>query len=145
MNAIERFHKLAVKRGLTPGALLDASPEDFDILLLAMRCEFSEPRNYSEREVNESLHQWLQTTGAMLDVDHVELRRWLVDFGILSRDAYGHAYTLAATPARLKQLEADIAAFDFRREFADANAAELQKRARRKEAWLQTQNRAANG
>ncbi len=145
MNAIERFHKLAVKRGLTPGALLDANPEDFDILLLALRREFSAPRNYCEREVNESLHQWLQSTGAMLDVDHVELRRWLVDFAMLSRDAYGHAYTLAPTPARLKELEADIATVDFRREFADANAAERQKRAHRKEAWLQTQNRAANG
>lgn len=145
MDALAQFRKLAVKRGLTPGALLDASPEDFDILLLSLRCEFSATREFSEREVNDKLHQWLQSTGAMLDVDHVELRRWLVDFGILSRDAYGHAYTLAPTPARLKQMAADIAAIDFRREFADANAAERQKRANRKAAWQPTQNRTANG
>jgi hypothetical protein len=35
MDTIERFRKLAIKRGLTPDALLDASPEDFDLLLLA--------------------------------------------------------------------------------------------------------------
>ena len=145
MKAIERFRKLTIKRGLTPGALQDASPEDFDILLLAIGREFSKARNYSEREVNDTLQHWLQSTGAMLDVDHVELRRWLVDFAILSRDAYGHAYKLAPTPARLKEMEADIAAIDFHREFTDASAAECQKRARRKDAWLQTQNRAANG
>ena len=145
METLARFRKLAIKRGLTPGALLDASPEDFDILLLALRREFPKPRNDTEREVNETLHHWLQSTGAMLDVDHVELRRWLVDFALLSRDAYGHAYTLAPTPARLKQMEADIAAIDFRREFTDANAAELQKRVSRKAAWLQTQDRSVNG
>ena len=145
MNVIERFRKLCVKRGLTPGALLDANPEDFDILLLALRREFPEARNYSEREVNQALHQWLQSAGAMLEVDHVELRRWLVDFAILARDAYGHAYTLAPTPARLQKMEIDFAGIDFKREFVDANAAELHKRATRKAAWLQTQNRSANG
>jgi hypothetical protein len=144
-NIIERFRKLCIKRGLTPGALLDASPEDFDLLLLALRREFPEARNYSERDVNEVLHEWLQTTGAMLDVDHVELRRWLVDFAMLSRDAYGHAYTLAPIPPRLKDLESAIKAIDFRQEFADANAADSQQRASRKAAWLLTQNRLANG
>ena len=143
-NAIERFRKLCIKRGLTPGALLDASPEDFDILLLALRREFPDARNYSEREVNEALYAWLQTTGVMLDVDHVELRRWLVDFAILSRDAYGQAYTLAPLPPRLKDLEPAMAAIDFRREFVAVNAAESQKRAARKAAWQQMQSRAAN-
>ena len=145
MNLIERFRKLSIKRGLTPGALLDASPEDFDILLLALRREFPQSRYYSEREVNETLHHWLQSAGAMLEVDHVELRRWLVDFAILSRDAYGHAYTLAPTPVRLQKMESDMAGIDFKRESADANAAESLKRATRKAAWLQTQNSSVNG
>ena len=145
MDVLTRFRKLAIKRGLTPGALFDASPEDFDILLLALAREFPEARNYTEREVNETLHHWLQTAGAMLDVDHVELRRWLVDFAILSRDAYGHAYTLATTPARLQKMETDFVGIDFKRESAAANVAELQRRATRKAAWLQTQNRSANG
>ena len=145
MNAIERFRKLAVKRRLTPGALLDASPEDFDILLLAISREFRQARNYSEREVNDTLHQWLQSAGAMLDVDHVELRRWLVDFAILSRDAYGHAYALRPTPPRMKEMDATVAEIDFYREFADANARESQQRAARKAAWMQSPHRSANG
>lgn len=137
MIPIERFRKLAIKRGLTPGALLDASPEDFDLLLLSLRREFLIAGSFTEREVNELIGNWLATIGAMLDVDFVELRRWLVDLAILSRDAYGHAYTVAALPAHLLRLEADTAILDFGREFADANARESQKRAARKAAWQQ--------
>jgi hypothetical protein len=137
MDSVERFRKIAIKRGLTPGALLDACPEDFDLLLLSLRREFPVARTVAECEVNEILYLWLQSTGGMLDVDHVELRRWLVDLSILSRDAYGRAYSLASLPSRLATLAADVAGVDFSREFADANAQESQKRAARKLAWQQ--------
>ena len=84
MVPIERFRKLAIKRGLTPGGLLDASPDDFNLLLLSLRREFVTVRRYNESEINEQLKNWLQTVGAMLEVDHVELRRWLVDLAILA-------------------------------------------------------------
>ena len=140
MVAIERFRKLAIKRGLTPGALLDASPEDFHLLLLSLRREFVVARAYTEREVNEVIGNWLSSVGTMLDVDHVELRRWLVDLSILSRDAYGRVYTVAALPTHLSALDAVIAGLDFAREFADANARESQKRAARKAAWQQARS-----
>lgn len=140
MMPIERFRKLAIKRGLTPGALLDASPEDLDLLLLSLRRAFAVTRTYSEREVNALLSNWLVSIGGMLDVDHVELRRWMVDLSLIARDAYGHAYAVAPVPARLQQLEADIAALDFCREFADANKRESQKRAARKAAWQQAKS-----
>ena len=54
----------------------------------------------SEREVNEILKQWLAREGAMLATDHVELRRMLVDTGLLARDGFGRAYWRAAVPAR---------------------------------------------
>ena len=135
MDSVARFRKLAIKRGLTPGALLDASPGDFDLLLLAVRHEFAMARSYTERDVNELLRNWLQSAGGMLDVDHVELRRWLVDLAIFTRDAYGKAYSLAGVPARLQTLAAEVADVDFNREFADANALESQTRAARKAAW----------
>ena len=56
MIPIERFRKLAIKRGLTPGALLDASPEDFHRLLLSVRREFAMAREYNERDVNAHKH-----------------------------------------------------------------------------------------
>lgn len=138
MDWVARFHKLAIKRGLTPGALLEASPDDLDLLLLSLRCEFPAARTFAEREVNEILYRWLQSAGGMLDVDYVELRRWLVDLKILSRDAYGRAYLLAPVPLRLAELNANVAGVDFGREFADANTQESQKRAARKMAWQQT-------
>ena len=140
MVAIERFRKLAIKRVLTPGAMLDASPEDFHLLLLSLRRGFAAAREYTEREVNELIANWLASTGGMLDVDHVELRRWLVDMSVLSRDAYGRAYSVAPVPAHLSRLDTVIASLDFAREFADANARESQKRAARKAAWQQARS-----
>jgi hypothetical protein len=137
MNVIARFHKLAIKRGLTLGALLDASPQDFDLLLCAMRREFSAGRDYAERDVNEILKSWLASAGGMLDVDHVELRRWLVDLRILARDPYGQSYVLAPMPERLSPLDATLANTNFSAEFAKANEQELQRRAARKAAWQQ--------
>ena len=139
MVPIERFRKLAIKRGLTPSGLLDASPEDFDLLFLTLRREFLIASSYTEREVNELIRAWLVSVGGMLAVDHVELRRWLVDLAILSRDVYGHAYTVAAMPSHLLKLDTDTALLDFKREFADANARESQKRAVRKAAWQQAE------
>lgn len=137
MLPIERFRKLAVKRGLTPGGLLDASPEDLNLLLLSLRRQFVLARTYTEREVNEQIRNWLASVGAMLEIDHVELRRWLVDLSILSRDVYGHAYSVAPVPPHLLTLIGEIAQIDFALEFADANARESQKRAARKAAWQQ--------
>ena len=140
MTPIERFRKLAVKRGLTPGGLLDASPGDLDLLLLSLRRQFVATRTYTEREVNELVSIWLVSVGAMLEIDHVELRRWLIDLSILSRDVYGHAYSVAPVPPHLLALEGEIAQIDFVLEFADANARESHKRAERKAAWQQAKS-----
>lgn len=138
MHEAERFRKLAIKRGLTPGAMLEASPQDFDLLLVAIRREFVSGRNYTEREVNDVLKGWLNTTGGMLDVDHVELRRWLIDLAVLTRDLYGQSYSLNVVPQRLQELDARTKDIDFAREFIDASDAESQKRAARKAAWQQS-------
>ena len=135
MSPIERFRKLAVKRGLTPDALFDASPEDLNLLLLSLRREFVIARACTERDVNELIGNWLGSVGAVLEVDRVELRRWLVELSVLSCDACGRAYAIAPVPTHLSRLDAEIAQLDFSREFADANARESKKRAARKAAW----------
>jgi hypothetical protein len=135
MNPAQRFQRLAIKRGLTPGAMLAASPAEFNMLLYSLRHEFAVSRTYAEREVNELIKHWLQSVGGMLEVDHVEMRRWLVDLAILARDAYGRVYQLAPVPARLQALDAELTQIDFAREFAEANARESDKRAARKAAW----------
>lgn len=47
---------------------------------------------YTEPELNEELAHWLQSVHAA--VDHVTLRRYLVDLGFLKRDRAGNRYFL---------------------------------------------------
>jgi len=51
--------------------------------------------------VNRRLTDWLADVGQMLQTDHVELRRWLVDAAFVVRDDWGHAY--ARGPAEVKR------------------------------------------
>ncbi len=91
-SAVERYSILAVRRGITLGALYSTSVGDFALVLAAAAAAVAPGRNYTEREVNDILRDWLAGAGAMLEVDHVELRRWLVDTRLLTRDGFGRAY-----------------------------------------------------
>lgn len=137
MDIILRFRQLAIKRGLRPGALLDSAPQDLDILLVAMRKCIKAGVFQSETEINQSLKDWLLTAGAMMDIDHVELRRWLVDLHILRRDAYGKVYELAPLPGRLVAIDTAMAGADVLHEYRAANEHESRRRALRKAAWQQ--------
>jgi hypothetical protein len=68
--------------------------------------------SYSETELNEALQQWLLDIGTCLDIDHVTLRRYLVDEKYLSRDANGNAYTVNPTGSHFAEFEHSIAAID---------------------------------
>jgi len=49
-------------------------------------------RDYTENEVNECLAKWLSEVGQAIEIDHVSLRRYLVDAGYLTRDVAGRSY-----------------------------------------------------
>jgi len=49
-------------------------------------------QDYSERQINDTLQKWLDTIGKSLEIDHVSLRRRLVDEGYLVRDRAGRRY-----------------------------------------------------
>ena len=53
---------------------------------------FEDGRSRTEREVNNQLLDWLAHKGSMLVTDHVELRRVLVNVGLLARDGFGRLY-----------------------------------------------------
>lgn len=127
-HALER---LAIKRGAALGNMNRA-----DLLLclaLAARCL---PRGElrDEAGVNDALKTWLATTGAMLRVDHVELRRTLVDYALWQRDGYGRAYQRAAPlDDELDRLAAALETFDAERLVVEHRAAhEAQRDARRR-------------
>ena len=91
-ETLAALERLAVKQGATLGNLARA---DLQVALaLASLCLPVEV-SCTEPEVNAALRGWLAGTGAMLRIDHVELRRTLIDFGLWQRDGYGRAYRRA--------------------------------------------------
>ena len=51
-------------------------------------------RRYSESEINEALRPWSEKYGGSFGLDHVTLRRFLIDEKYLVRDLAGPAYVL---------------------------------------------------
>ena len=91
---LQVLRRLAVKRDVTLGTM--PRDEQLATLAFASRCIGSEV-DHDERGVNVALKAWLADAGAMLRIDHVELRRGLVDAGFWVRDGYGRAYRRART------------------------------------------------
>ncbi len=90
-----------LRRLLANGPLtgLPTRAEDEQLLLLLAAKRFEPRREYREAEVNELLREWLATFVAPFGIDHVTLRRRLVDSGLLLRDAAGSTYwTLRRVP-----------------------------------------------
>ena len=130
-STTEAPERLAIKQGAMLGNMRRA---DLPLMLaLAARCV---PRStaLTEREVNAALKSWLTGTGAMLSVDHVELRRTRVDAGLWQRDGFGHAYERPAsiTTADVANAADAIATLDAERVVAAARTRHAAERAARK-------------
>lgn len=92
----------ALKRLLANGPLTGwpRRPADQDLLVALTGARFEPGREYREDEVNEVLKEWLATFSAPYGIDHVSMRRALVDARWLVRDTAGAAYRRnAAKPA----------------------------------------------
>ena len=96
MSLPPRLATLVVKTGVSLGLLGEA---DRALVLALAATSLAAGRDYREPEVNDRLLSWLDGPGAMLRVDHVELRRWLVDAGFVARDGFGRAYQRGAAEA----------------------------------------------
>jgi hypothetical protein len=71
---------------------------DLEILVALGACRFSPGRVYSETEVRERLEPWLSLFVSPEGLDHVTLRRTLVESGFLVRDSAGTTYTVDHRP-----------------------------------------------
>jgi hypothetical protein len=80
---------------------------DLEILLALAAALFEAGRLYREDEVNERLRAWLQRFASPRQLDHVSLRRALVDLRYLLRDAPGSAYQ--CNPAKISARLTDAA------------------------------------
>jgi hypothetical protein len=129
------FRRLAVKQGLLLGTLSAGRREDFVVALAAAAHAFDVDRDYDEAGVNAALKAWLAGPGSMFVTDHVELRRWLVDVGLLERDGYGRRYRRTVPRADWASAIAALQGLDLVAEAARARAAEHARRAERKARW----------
>ena len=133
---LRRLAELSRRRGLAIGTLLGAARADLDLLLASAALHLPVGHGLSEREASERLRQFLVTTGAMLDTDHAELRRWLVDLGFVERSDRGSDYRRGALPARLQTAAGQLDAQQLAEAVERARAAHEAERQARKRAWL---------
>ena len=132
---LDAFRKLAVTRGVALTGLASGRHSDFVVITAAAALAFAAGRDYSEREVNALLRDWLAGPGAMLATDHVELRRVLIDCRLLRRDGYGRRYGRGAVPQAWQAALAALAGIDLAAEARAARTADARRRAQRKAQW----------
>jgi hypothetical protein len=96
--------RAVLKRILANGPLtsLPVRPHDLKVLLTLAAAQFEPGRRYSEPQVNDRLQEWLEPFCSPFGVDHVTVRRCLVDAGLLARDKAGATYELARKLSPLK-------------------------------------------
>ena len=77
--------------------------EDLLVILGSIILKLDPEKQYSERSINEVIIEWLHRMASKKShPDHVSLRRYLVDFGLLERDPAGHRYQVVES--KLAQL-----------------------------------------
>lgn len=84
----------ALRRLLANGPLdaVPKRPSDQDLLVRLAAATLSPDIEYSEGELNEQLKEWLATFVHPYGIDHVTLRRMLVDSRLLMRTKSGSSY-----------------------------------------------------
>jgi hypothetical protein len=78
------------------GQDLPKKPLDRQIILISTILGLAPRQLYSEKEINAELQKWVLQFGQRYGVDHVTMRRYLIDERYLVRDSAGDAYELGA-------------------------------------------------
>jgi len=96
MNAGDRVERARrdLKRLLANGRLIamPKRPSDQELVAVLAASRFDPQKSYSEAAVNEQLAGWLVSISEEFGIDHVSLRRLLVDLRLLVRTSSGSAY-----------------------------------------------------
>lgn len=131
----DRLARLVVKSGVMLGGL--SQPDR--LLVLALPAERLRPGEaVSEAEVNARLRCSIAEEAAFLDIDHVELRRWLVDSGWWRRDGFGRCYERVPTDAlagELREVADALHGLDLPAWVAACRDALRRQREQRRQAW----------
>ena len=134
-DALATWRRLCVRNGLTLGGLASGRQHEFVAVLASAALAFDDDAVYSEAEVNERLRGWLANAGAMIETDHVELRRWLIDARLLARDGFGREYRRVAAPEAFGASMRALSGLDLGLVAAEAREAHERERAARHASW----------
>lgn len=106
MNEHREKAQGALKRMLANGRLtaVPKRPADQKVLVALAAAQVDAGRSCLEREVNERLKAWLGRISEPFGIDHVTLRRMLVDAGLLVRTTSGSLYQV--NEAKLGEIDA---------------------------------------
>jgi len=132
---LDALARLVVKDELGLGRLGQAQRA---LVLGLAWCSLPSTAAMREIDVNVALKRALAGTCCFLGIDHVELRRWLVDCGWMQRDGFGREYR--RVPAQeLAQSQQEIAAaleaVDLGSWVNDLRSAAAARREQRRRAW----------
>ena len=108
----KRLTDLCVKSGISGPP---HRRRDRHILLKSVTLTLDKTAEYTEQESNQKLTDWLGEIGTSLRLDHVELRRRLVDEEYLGRTRDGSRYWIAVSSRKHIPFDPDIEATDVRR------------------------------
>jgi len=115
---------------------------DREILMQSVVMQLDSERSYSEKEINAQLVAWSRDVAPSIGIDHVTLRRLLVDYHRLERTADGASYRVGF-PARTVAFELEVFDLDLRATVAAYRDHVETLRKRRKEAGTGVGRRAA--
>ena len=90
-----------LKRLLANGRLtaMPKRPSDQELVAALAASRFDPRKTYTEGAVNEQLTAWLDCISDEFGIDHVSLRRLLVDLRLLVRTSSGSTYRVNETKA----------------------------------------------
>ena len=106
---VQRFCKRLIELCLSSGVTgLPRNPESRLLLLKSVALTLDRDVRYSEKELDKRLQSWLDQIGSSIQLDHVNLRRCLVDEGFLERTTDGSAYWMGADPTGAQLFDASV-------------------------------------
>jgi len=127
---VKRLADLCLKSGLA------GFPRDETSLLILLKSvvvTFGTSDHFTEREVNEKLEAWVNDIGQGKNMDHVSVRRMLVDTGYLTRNGDGSSYQVAQPGPNPGLFDESIDQLDIHKEIESAR----EEIARRKREFLE--------
>lgn len=133
---LSRLGELSIRRGSHLDSLRRRDPRDFELVLASAALFLPPAQLIDERQANEALLAFLASAGAWLAVDHVELRRWLADTGMVHRSDFGSDYRRGEIPEWLAYAARSLDAESLAKAVEEAHAERALERQERRRAWL---------